>query len=110
MTIDKSTLCQGVLKILKSLNESIMDGIVFNGEYMTAMNKGGYERVKLPSYIPDSFVLPTELIIPVLRVKGDTLKITRSERYLTVEGSEGQCIFCFAEDEDIDSAIEEYDR
>lgn len=53
MTIDKSTLCQGVLKILKSLNERIMDGIVFNGEYMTAMNKGGYERVKLPSYIPD---------------------------------------------------------
>ena len=110
MKIIRKELAENILRISKSLGGNILGGIVFDGEYMTAMNRDGYERVKLPSPISDSFVLPTQLIMPVLQVKGKTLEITRSEKYLTVKGRDEEMIVCFTDDADMDKAIEEYDN
>ena len=95
MTINRRLLNQNILKIIKSMNGKIFDGIIFNGNHMTALNGESYERIRLPEYIPDSFVLPNKVLPIIACLKGDNVTIIRKERYMEISsGDKAYVIDC----------------
>lgn len=107
MTINRQVLLNGMTKIIKSLDRKMFDGIIFHGEYMTAFNTTKYEHIKLPEYIPDSFILPTNIFPIIASLRGEDVTIVRTEKHMEISSGNKTYIYSFTRNPDTDD-IEDF--